>query len=183
MKFFSLFSITLSSSLLYASPSFENTLISKGNEVASALLQKLGGELKTQMQSSGALGALNFCSQNALTLTDQVAKETKTSIKRLSLKNRNPINIPTAQETAMLNKWDAQAKNGQPLPPYELVKVSESTAVYYKPIVINNETCLKCHGNIEEDLAKTIKAAYPEDKATGYKMGDVRGMISVEIAH
>jgi hypothetical protein len=31
-------------------------------------------------------------------------------------------------------------------------------------------------------LAKAIKAAYPEDKATGYKMGDLRGMIAIEMA-
>ena len=53
--------------------------------------------------------------------------------------------------------------------------------MFYKPIVINNEACLKCHGNVEGDLAKVIKATYPEDRATGYKMGDLRGMIAVTI--
>ncbi|MBV5321708.1 MAG: DUF3365 domain-containing protein, partial [Sulfuricurvum sp.] len=57
-----------------------------------------------------------------------------------------------------------------------------NTIMFYKPIVINNEACLKCHGNVEGDLAKAITAAYPEDKATGYKMGDLRGMIAIEIA-
>lgn len=174
--------LTLASSLLLASPSSDEQLIAKGNEASTLLVQKLGGELKAQMQSVGAIKALNFCSQNALHLTEQVAAETKTSIKRISLKNRNPINAPSAQESALLNKWDELAKNGQPLPPYELIKVSDATAVYYKPILINNEGCLKCHGNVEGELAKAIRSAYPEDKATGYKMGDLRGIISVEIS-
>jgi hypothetical protein len=182
MKRFFIFPLTFATSLLLASPSAEEQAVAKGNETSALLIQKLGGELKAQMQSSGVLGALNFCSQNALNLTAQVAQETKTSIKRLSLKNRNPLNTPTAQETAVLNKWEALAKNGQPLPPYELEKVSDSTTVYYKPILINNEACLKCHGNVEGELAKAIRSAYPEDRATGYKMGDLRGMIAVEVA-
>lgn len=183
MRYSLMIPFTFASSLLIASPSADEQVIAKGNQASALLVQKLGSELKAQMQNSGALGALNFCSQNALNLTAQVAAETQTSIKRLSLKNRNPINAPTVQETALLNKWENLAKNGQPLPPYELVKVSDSTALYYKPILINNEACLKCHGNVEGELAKAIRTAYPEDKATGYKMGDLRGMIAVEIAH
>lgn len=183
MKYIFVIPLTLASTLLWASPSTEEQAIAKGNEASSLLVQRLGGELKIQMQTNGPLGALNFCSQNALPLTEQVAKETKTSIKRISLKNRNPINTPTSQEIALLNQWEKLANNSQPLPPYELVKRSDSTMIYYKPIVINNEACLKCHGNVEGDLAKAIKTAYPEDKATGYKMGDLRGIIAVEMPH
>ncbi|ADR34249.1 cytochrome c family protein [Sulfuricurvum kujiense DSM 16994] len=182
MKRFIVIPLTLASSLLLASSSADEQAIAKGNQASALLVQKLGGELKIQMQSNSALGALNFCSQNALTLTEQVAKETKTSMKRLSLKNRNPLNAPTPQEAALLNRWETLAKNGEPLPPHELVNVSDTAAVYYKPILINNEACLKCHGNVEGELAKAIRAAYPDDKATGYKMGDLRGMIAVEMA-
>jgi len=182
MKFFTLISLSLASSLLLASSSSEDMAITKGNEVSSALLQKLGGELKTQMQTTGAMGALHFCSQNALTLTEQVAKESKTSIKRISINHRNPVNKANAEETTLLQEWEKLVKNGQPLPSHKLVTVSDNTVLFYKPIVINNEACLKCHGNVEGDLAKAIKAAYPEDRATGYKMGDLRGMIAIEMA-
>jgi hypothetical protein len=40
---------------------------------------------------------------------------------------------------------------------------------------------LKCHGNIEGELAKAVRSAYPDDKAIGYKMGDLRGMIAIAI--
>lgn len=183
MKLFSLFSMTLASSLLYASPSSENRLLNKGNEVASALLQKLGSELKGKMQSSGPMGALDFCSQNALILTEEVAKNSQTSIKRISINNRNPLNKANDNETTLLTEWSKLSKNGQPLPSHSIVNLSENSSIYYKPIIINNETCLKCHGNVESDLAKAIAVAYPEDKATGYKMGDLRGMIAVTIEH
>lgn len=182
MKLFTLISLCLASSLLFASPSAEEKAIQKGDEVSSALLQKLGGELKNQLQTFGTMGALNFCSQNALTLTEQVAKESKTSIKRLTTRNRNPVNKTNIKETTLLNKWEELVKNAQPLPSHEIINVSDSMIMYYKPILINNEACLKCHGNVEGDLAKVIKAVYPEDKATGYKMGDLRGMIAIEMA-
>lgn len=181
MKPFWILSLTLSSVLLHASPSAEEQAIIKGNQLSGALLQKLGGELKHHMQTSGAIGALNFCSQHALSLTDQVAKESKTPIKRVSLNHRNPVNKPSALETELLKEWETLIRNGQPLPSHKLLNLSESTMMYYKPILINNEACLKCHGNVEGELAKAIKAAYPEDRATGYKMGDLRGMIAIEL--
>ena len=179
MKYLALFSLT--SALLLASPMSDDQIVEKGDQVSSMLVQRLGGELKAQMQNNGAIGALHFCSQNALNLTEQVAKETHTSLKRLSTNERNPLNKATADEAALLKKWSDLLKNNQPLPPSAIVNLSPNTAVYYKPIVINNEACLKCHGNVEGELAKAIKAAYPEDKATSYKMGDLRGMIAVTI--
>lgn len=181
MRRFFVIPLTLASTLLIASPSAQNQAILKGDQLSSALLQKLSGELKNQMQTNGPMGALHFCSQNALTLTEQLAKESKTSIKRVSINNRNPVNYPHKDEIALLNEWDNLVKNGQPLPAQKLVTVSDSTVMYYKPIIINNEACLKCHGNVEGELAKAIKSAYPEDKATGYKMGDLRGMIAIEM--
>ncbi|MDD2779937.1 DUF3365 domain-containing protein [Sulfuricurvum sp.] len=181
MRRFFVIPLTLASTLLIASPSVEEQATLKGNQISNALLQKLGGELKSQMQTGGPMVALHFCSQNALTLTEQIAKESKTSIKRISINNRNPVNKANKVETALLNEWDNLVKNGQPLPAQKLVNVSDSTIMFYKPIVINNEACLKCHGNIEGELAKAVKATYPDDKAIGYKMGDLRGMIAIAI--
>lgn len=175
------FSLFFISSLLMAEPLTQEQMIQKGTEVSSALVQKLGGELKTQMQSGGPIAALHFCSQNALSLTEQIAKESGTSIKRVSTQNRNPVNAATPEEKTLLSQWQTMIKNGEALPPYKLTKRSDGQTAYYKPILINNEACLKCHGDIAVDspLAKAIKETYPEDQATGYKMGDLRGMITV----
>jgi hypothetical protein len=43
---------------------------------------------------------------------------------------------------------------------------------------------LNCHGvigkNIDSTVYKTIKDFYPNDAATGYKLGDLRGMWSIK---
>lgn len=169
------------SSSLMAEPLTPEQMVQKGTEVSTALVQKLGGELKIQMQAGGPIAALHFCSQNALNLTDQLAKESGTSIKRVSTKNRNPVNAASSEEQAVLSQWQAMLNRGETLPAYKLVKLSNGQSAYYKPILINNETCLKCHGGVTEGspLGKALQESYPDDKATGYKMGDLRGMVSV----
>jgi hypothetical protein len=177
----SAFSLFFISSLLMAEPLSQEQMVQKGSEVSTALVQKLGGDLKSQMLSGGPMTALHFCSQNALSLTEQIAKEYGTSIKRVSIQSRNPVNAATSEEKSVLNEWQTMINNKETLPPYKLTKLSNGKAVYFKPIFINNETCLKCHGDISVDspLGKAIKETYPEDQATGYKMGDLRGMIAV----
>ena len=175
----SLISLVLSSTLLFSASLNEEQAIQKGSAVAATLVQRLGGEVKNHMQSSGAIGALYFCAQNAQLLTDQIGKESNTQVKRVSLKTRNPVNVASADEQAILNKWETLQNTGQSLPSHELKTNTQYT--YYKPILINNEACLKCHGDIgpESPLGKEIRTIYPEDKAVGYKMGDLRGMIVV----
>lgn len=170
------FVLTLSVSLSAQSIDPE-TLIQKGNETSVKLLQKLGSELKMLMQNNGVINALHFCSQNALTLTDDIARSSGTSIKRISMLNRNPINGLSTDEKKLFERWQTSIAKGEKLPDYEL-----NQHIYYKPILINNEVCLKCHGNITQDsaIAKEIKTLYPDDKAIGYKVGDLRGAIRIE---
>jgi Protein of unknown function (DUF3365) len=180
---YSLILLTLASTLLLAEPITLEQAVLKGSTVSAALVQKLTHQLKEQMQISGPIGALNYCTQNALPITDQIAEESNTSIKRVSLKNRNPINTASPIEKILLNRWEKIYLSGQPLPVYEIQLHGNGKYTYYKPIVINNEACLKCHGDIEADspLYKAIRTAYPEDQATGYRMGDLRGMIVITL--
>ena len=181
MKYVYSLPFLLMTALLNAGALSDEQVIQKGSDVSTALVQKLSSELKTQMQAGGPITALHYCSQNALSLTDKIAKESSTLIKRVSTNNRNPINAATTEEKAILEQWQTMLRNGEALPAYKLSRLSNGQNVYYKPIVINNEACLKCHGDIAADslLGKAIKENYPEDKATGYKMGDLRGMMVI----
>lgn len=176
-------SLMLTSSLLLAEPLTQEQAVQKGNDISAALIQKLGGELKGKMQSGGPVAALHFCAQNALALTDQTAKESGTLIKRVSLRNRNPVNGASPEELALLNHWADLQHHNMPIPAYAIKPLPEGGFTYSKPIMINNEACLKCHGNIAADsqLGQAITSLYPEDKATGYGMGDLRGMIVITL--
>lgn len=153
-----------------------------GESVSAALIQKLGGELKGQMMNHGPLAALGFCNSSAQTLTQEVSQSTHYAVKRVSMLERNPQNRANPQESAILTAWETSLKEGKPLPAYEILSDGKMDR-FYKPLVINNEACLKCHGTVDSqsELGKAIKAAYPTDRAVGYKMGDLRGMIVVDI--
>lgn len=59
----------------------------------------------------------------------------------------------------------------------------EENMIYYKPILTAMPACLQCHGNeeqIEPETWKKIQALYPEDKATGYGLNELRGMWKIE---
>lgn len=159
----------------------DTTALQIGESASTALVQKLGGELKAVMQKDGPVEAVNFCSKNAISLTYEVSKANGVKMKRVTQQQRNPLNHPTPEEIEIMNTWmSTMAKAQQPTA--VLTKV-HTGFTYHKPLVINNDVCLKCHGTVDSStpLGQALKAAYPNDRATGYKMGDLRGMIVVDI--
>lgn len=163
-----------------------DSIVKTGNEVATNLIQTLGKNLKQHLKSDGPLGAATFCSTQALALTDNVTAQygKNISVKRISLKARNPVNAAQGSEKVIMEALQNLHSNGVILPKYIVERVDATTAKYYKPLRITKEVCLKCHGNIAENtkLSALLKQTYPNDKATGYTMGDLRGAIVVTIS-
>ena len=54
-----------------------------------------------------------------------------------------------------------------------------NTYRYARPIFVK-KSCLKCHGQ-PEDAPKAVLEKYGSEKAFGYKVGDVRGIVSVKL--
>jgi len=53
----------------------------------------------------------------------------------------------------------------------------------YAPMRVG-EVCVRCHGDPDDlapGVADLLAEEYPEDRATGYAMGDFRGVIRVSI--
>ena len=157
--------------------------VKAGREASRLLIKTLGGNMKKHMKAGGAKDALSFCSMNAAALTAEVDSRLgeKVSVKRITLKPRNPANMAEGDEKEILEALENLKRNSVLLPKYLLQK-TESGYKYYKPLLINKKVCLKCHGrNIAPALQAEIKKVYPTDKATGYKMGDLRGAVVVTI--
>jgi hypothetical protein len=158
-------------------------VVKTGNAASQLLLKTLGGNLKKHMKAGGPADALQFCSTKAAELTAKVDNQLgkNVSVKRVTLKPRNPANEATGDEKAVLEALETLHANHVRLPRH-LVEKTQSGYKYYKPLLINKPVCLKCHGsNIDPALKAKIDKTYPTDKATGYKMGDLRGAIVVTI--
>jgi hypothetical protein len=137
----------------------------------------LGGELKAAMERGGVAEAVGYCNLNAIDITQNVGEKYNATIKRVTDKPRNPANTANAQELAQMQKWQEliAAPTGQVLTSEE----TETERHFYLPIKID-AFCTTCHGVPGETLTlenqAIIAAKYPEDKATGYRVGDLRGL-------
>ncbi len=181
---------TLSTLALLANPYESNkeeleSVIKTGQDVSTTLLQTLGKNLKKEMKANGPIGAAAFCTSEAYTLTESVDKKygEEISVKRISLQERNPANRAEGTEKEILKAMESLSNNNVQLPEYFIERINKDTYKYYRPLSINKKVCLKCHGNVTKNpkLANYLKKSYPHDKATGYKMGDLRGAVVVTI--
>jgi len=111
----------------------------------------------------------------------EVTKKFGFYIKQTSLKYRNPLNKPNAEERRILKIFEEKH-----LPEYwEIGKNSKGQKVirYAKPLTIK-KGCLKCHGIPNKQVPPKLYKALVKDYgnvAFNYKVGDIRGMVSVEI--
>ena len=152
-----------------------------GKETSAELIKTLGGQLKKAMAEGGPAKAVDFCSQHAWPLTEKVAHGAGEGVrvKRVTDKPRNPANAADPVDALALAAFADQKT------PY-LTKITEGGKTvyrYYQPMRIPEKApCLKCHGEvIHPQAAMLLSERYPEDKAYGYKTGDLRGAVRVEV--
>ena len=150
-------------------------------------VKMLGKSLKSELQhymkkDPSGLAAVGFCTARAQEITNETNEKLPNgvSVRRTSNKLRNPSNKKDS-----LDKWVMISQYGEGKPNHKNLFVVEGEGFTraYKPLFAD-KACLKCHGeNIAEPLLQAIDTAYPEDKAIGYKEGDLRGFIISEVKH
>ncbi|TNE92861.1 MAG: DUF3365 domain-containing protein [Deltaproteobacteria bacterium] len=162
-----------------ASADAEGAALAAAKEGAKAL----GGTLKAKviegLAANGPAATLEMCSQEAQGLTAMVAGEHQIKVGRTSDKLRNPNNAGPEWAQA----WFASVRDtpvAEVKPMTEVVEIDgKKVARFAAPIGIA-EPCLLCHGSPGDDVKAKLSELYPEDKATGYELGQLRGAIWAE---
>ena len=153
----------------------DNVALAEGKKIVMGTFKILGSKLKKAMQKGGAIEGIEVCSSEATTLTDSISKAYGIGLKRISQKNRNPNNSPSASEDKILSDWSIEINRGNKIKPTVLREGDDITVI--APIRIGSK-CVVCHGDekfVTPEVMEKIKHHYPEDKATGYKEKDLRG--------
>ena len=150
-----------------------------GQEITAIAQAELMKNVQAAMEEGGPVHAIKFCNVHATPLSDSLSRTFNVEIGRVSLKNRNPLNkMADTEEALLLNGMLEASVEGMDFG--DTVVASNGKLLYYRPIYIGIEACLKCHGQIGQDIeVKTMQALnelYPEDKATNYRMGEFRGV-------
>jgi hypothetical protein len=152
--------------------------------VVKSFMGALKGELKGALKSEGPIKALKVCNVKAKSIASELSKKHGWEIGRTSLKPRNAANAPDSWEKTVLESFDSRKAAGEDpkkMEHYEVVSMNGGQVFrYMKAIPTAEKPCLVCHGsNLKPKVAAVIDKFYPNDKASGYKAGDVRGAFSI----
>jgi hypothetical protein len=156
-----------------------------GDSISTEAQKQLISNLQKAIEEKGVAGAIGFCNVEALPILKSISEKHGVTIRRASNRYRNPADQPDADEAKILDAYEYNAENGIKNDPNIQKIEGGEVYLYTKAIVIPGAFCLSCHGDPDKEIdAKTlaeINTLYPSDKATGHKVGDLRGMWSIKI--
>lgn len=150
-------------------------------------IKSLGAELKATLQSSmkseGPIKAISVCNVQAPKLAQKVSSEKDMEVGRTSLKIRNTLNAPDPWELSVLTQFEHRKNEGEALKTIEyseIIQHNGNKVFRYMKAIPTDDVCLMCHGKqIAENLSAELKKLYPNDQATGFSKGDIRGAFTV----
>ena len=104
----------------------------------------------------------------------------KWQISRSALKTRNSDNQPDAWLKNVLLNFEQRKLNGEPIASIEYQE-QRPDGWYFVKAIPTQKACLACHGShIAPAVSKKIATLYPNDQATDFKLGDIRGAFIVK---
>lgn len=167
-------------SALLALPVVSGTALSQEEDVAhgAKLLAPLKKQLKQSLiagMQNGPLSAISICKNEAPAIAASLSVD-GVDIGRTSHRLRNPANSAPEWVDPILKEYLSAESDRAP----KVVSMENNRQGYIEPIVVA-PLCLACHGEtLAPDVAAHINEAYPEDEATGFGVGDLRGVYWVE---
>ena len=154
---------------------------------AGALAQEFIGLLKPRLKQAMAEGgptrAIAVCADVAPGIADSLSTRSGWTVKRVSLKSRNASRaVPDGWERTVLLEFNRRQVAGEDAADISFGEVVGGQYRYMQAQGVE-PMCLVCHGKgLADDVEQTLRQYYPDDWATGYSLGQVRGAISLSRA-
>ncbi len=159
------------------------TEVEKAKKITKAFGGALKSELKKAIKEGGLINAMNVCNTQALPITLLAGIEHDVTLSRVSLKNRSPINVPNDWQKVVLKDFDSRFAKGESVKKMAFAKIVENDGkkqFRFMKALPTGDKCLACHGaEINSEVSARLAKLYPDDKATGYLKGQVRGAIVI----
>lgn len=153
--------------------------LERGKSLAGNLKKSLFGELATAL-GRGVPSAIEVCQTRAPALAAELSKD-GVRVGRATRRTRNSLNLATDWKLDAIAHFETLKAREQPLTAATFSRVLGDRIGYAEPLLIQ-EICLSCHGKaLAPDIAATLTSRYPGDQATGYEIGDLRGVVWVEL--
>lgn len=150
--------------------------------VASEFTTALQAQLSAAMAQGGAMQAVGVCHEAAPRIAAALAHEHGAQVARISDRNRNPDGAVSAELAPFYAELAAQPLEGGA--PATRIWLSgeggEARMNYLSAIPMQEQPCGTCHGStIDPALQARIAELYPDDLATGFTPGELRGALHI----
>lgn len=165
------------------SPADEAALREQAAGIAGQFVGRLLPTLQQAMQQGGPVNAINVCAEQAPLIAQSLSDDSGWNVRRVSLKARNSASAtPDEWEAGVLQTFDQRQLDGEPAAQINQAAIvgSEFRFMQAQPA---GPLCLTCHGTeLSPEVSEALARHYPEDRATGYLEGQIRGAISLRVA-
>ena len=149
-------------------------LAQRGAELLAPFKSDLQMALRSGL-AEGPQAAVAACQTQAPAIAERLGNE-QVRLGRSSHRLRNPANAPRPWMQDVLDAYLAAPAAAAP----RVVALKDNRVGYAEPIKMQ-PMCLICHGSsIEPELASLLAERYPDDAATGFEVGDLRGIFWAE---
>lgn len=161
--------------------------IDEARAVVAAFQQELATKLSAAMAAGGPVGAIAVCKTEAPAIAARLSRESGWQVKRVGTRVRNPeTGVPDAWEQEELKDFARRLAAGAAPATVsvfaETMEASGRSQRYMQAIAVA-APCLACHGDPaaqSPELRAALQSAYPQDAATGYREGELRGAFSLQ---
>jgi hypothetical protein len=164
-----------------------DTDLARARAAAMAFSSRLRGELQAAMAAGGPTSAVDVCHARAPRIAEAVMAEHGVRLGRVALpgRNRHPAQAADDWRMATLQAFQ-QAVDGGAAAAEQVAVVRDGlpagVALRMMRGIATEQGCLACHGTeVAEPVRAAIARHYPDDRATGFEAGDLRGALWVEV--
>lgn len=172
---------------LSAADTDSRPLLDDARKAASRLLGGIRTELLRELERSGPVRAIIVCKYSAPEASAAISRETGMRVTRVSLRPRNQaLGEPDVWEQQILLDFEKRFSAGEKVDAMEYSEiVVEPAGRYfrYMKAIPTGQPCLACHGpveNISEAVRAKLNGEYPHDRGVNYRLGQVRGAVSIK---
>ncbi len=168
-----------------APPPVNMAWVAEARGISTSVPPKLLAVLQEEIAKGGPEGAIGVCREQAPAMARAASEQSGWNVRRVSLRNRNPKAVPDPWERAVLEDFDRRAaakESPATLEKAEITTLDGKIVQRYMRALPTLPLCTQCHGaadKLSPAVTAKLKALYPDDRATGYAVGEIRGAMTL----
>ena len=156
--------------------------VSDSREAARRLGNQLIGELTRALETS-PVEAIRVCRERAPLIAAEQGERAGARVGRTALRTRSSANEPLDWQRRALESFASRLEAGASPTSLEYTETAgsgEATERRWMKPIMTVPLCLQCHGHeLAPGVAEVLAAEYPEDRAIGFRVGEMRGAFYV----